>query len=106
MWVQGSAQRQGSLLYDGFVAPRDAWVTARLRALGAVVLGISNGSEFACLGGTTNLMYGPTQRPQDNTLTPGGSSGDAVCRWGCGWWRPGTKTRGCCALHTWLSRLY
>jgi aspartyl-tRNA(Asn)/glutamyl-tRNA(Gln) amidotransferase subunit A len=78
VWVQGYAQRQGSLLYEGFVAPRDAWVTARLRALGAVVLGISNCSEFACKGVTTNLVYGPTRHPLDHALTPGGSSGGAV----------------------------
>lgn len=78
VWVEGYAQRQGSLLYDGFVAPRDAWVVARLRALGAVVLGITNCSEFACKGHTTNLVYGPTRHPQDLSLTPGGSSGGAV----------------------------
>jgi len=78
VWVQGYAQRQGSLLYEGFLAPRDAWVVARLRALGAVVLGISNCSEFACKGVTTNLVYGPTRHPQDPSLTPGGSSGGAA----------------------------
>jgi aspartyl-tRNA(Asn)/glutamyl-tRNA(Gln) amidotransferase subunit A len=78
VWVEGYAQRQGSLLYDGFVAPRDAWVVARVRALGAVVLGITNCSEFACKGMTTNLVYGPTRHPLDPTLTPGGSSGGAV----------------------------
>jgi aspartyl-tRNA(Asn)/glutamyl-tRNA(Gln) amidotransferase subunit A len=78
VWVQGYAQSQGSLLYEGFLAPRDAWVTARLRALGAVVLGITNCSEFACKGVTTNLMYGPTRHPLDATLTPGGSSGGAA----------------------------
>lgn len=78
VWVQGQAQRQGSWLYDGFVAPRDAWVTARLRELGAVVLGISNCSEFACKGVTTNPVYGSTRHPLDPSLTPGGSSGGAA----------------------------
>ncbi len=78
VWVEGYAQTQGSLLFDGFVAPRDAWVVARLRALGAVVLGITNCSEFACKGVTTNLVYGPTRHPEDPALTPGGSSGGAV----------------------------
>ena len=84
VWVQGYAQRQGSLLYDGFVSPRDAWVTARLRALGAVVLGITNCSEFACKGVTTNLVYGPTLHPLDPALTPGGSSGGAAAALACG----------------------
>lgn len=78
VWVAGYAQQQGSRLYDGFVAPRDAWVVARLQALGAVVLGITNCSEFACKGNTVNLVYGATRHPQDHTLTPGGSSGGAV----------------------------
>jgi len=78
LWVQGYAQRQGSLLYDGFIAPRDAWAVARVKALGAVVLGISNCSEFACKGVTTNRVYGATRHPLDPSLTPGGSSGGAV----------------------------
>lgn len=78
LWVQGYPQRQGSLLYDGFTAPRDAWAVARVKALGAVVLGISNCSEFACKGVTTNRVYGPTRHPLDSRLTPGGSSGGAA----------------------------
>ena len=38
VWVAGYVQQQGSRLFDGFVAPRDAWVVARLKALGAGVL--------------------------------------------------------------------
>ncbi|MDH4389926.1 MAG: amidase [Aquabacterium sp.] len=78
VWVAGYAQQQGSRVYDGFMAPRDAWVVARLKALGAVVLGISNCSEFACKGTTVNPVYGATRHPQDPLLTPGGSSGGAV----------------------------
>jgi aspartyl-tRNA(Asn)/glutamyl-tRNA(Gln) amidotransferase subunit A len=65
-------------LYDGFIAPRDAWVVARLRQAGALVLGITNCSEFACKGMTTNPVHGPTRHPLDPGLTPGGSSGGAV----------------------------
>lgn len=78
IWVEGCTVTQGSRLFADFVAPRDAWAVARLRALGAVVLGITNCSEFACKGVTENLVYGPTRHPMDNTLTPGGSSGGAV----------------------------
>lgn len=78
VWVAGYPQRQGSRVYEGFVAPRDAWCVARLRALGAVVLGITNCSEFACKGVTTNLVYGATRHPLDPALTPGGSSGGAA----------------------------
>ena len=78
VWVAGYVQQQGSRLFDGFVAPRDAWVVGRLKALGAVVLGITNCSEFACKGNTVNLVYGATRHPHDPTLTPGGSSGGAA----------------------------
>ncbi|HEX3140816.1 MAG TPA: amidase, partial [Rhizobacter sp.] len=69
---------QGSRLYANFNAPRDAWCVARLRQLGAVVLGITNCSEFACKGVTSNLVYGATRHPMNPALTPGGSSGGAV----------------------------
>lgn len=84
VWVQGYVQQQGSLLYQGFVAPRDAWVVARLKARGAVVLGITNCSELACKGHTSNLAYGSTRHPEQPSLTPGGSSGGAVSALACG----------------------
>jgi aspartyl-tRNA(Asn)/glutamyl-tRNA(Gln) amidotransferase subunit A len=78
LWVEGRTITQGSRLFASFTAPRDAWAVARLRALGAVVLGITNCSEFACKGVTNNLVYGATRHPFDASLTPGGSSGGAV----------------------------
>ncbi len=78
LWVAGRTVTQGSRLYADFIAPRDAWAVARLRARGAVVLGITNCSEFACKGVTDNLVYGATRHPMDTSLTPGGSSGGAV----------------------------
>lgn len=78
LWVQGRRVAQGSRLFEDFVAPRDAWAVARLRQLGAVVLGITNCSEFACKGVTSNLLYGATRHPMNPALTPGGSSGGAV----------------------------
>lgn len=78
LWVEGRRIAQGSRLFSDFIAPRDAWAVARMRALGAVVLGITNCSEFACKGVTSNLLYGATRHPMDPTLTPGGSSGGAV----------------------------
>ena len=78
LWVQGRRITQGSRLFEGFVAPADAWAVRRLRSLGAVMLGITNCSEFACKGVTNNLVYGSTRSPWDLSLTPGGSSGGAV----------------------------
>ncbi len=78
LWVAGRTITQGSRLFAGFKAPRDAWAVQRLRALGAVVLGITNCSEFACKGVTDNLVHGATRHPLDPALTPGGSSGGAA----------------------------
>ena len=68
LWVGGRRVSQGSRLFEHFIAPRDAWAVARLRERGAVVLGITNCSEFACKGVTTNLLYGPTHHPLDPAL--------------------------------------
>lgn len=78
LWVAGRTITQGSRLFADFRATRDAWAVARLRRLGAVLLGITNCSEFACKGVTDNLVYGATRHPLDPALTPGGSSGGAV----------------------------
>lgn len=78
LWVGGRRVTQGSKLFADFVAPRDAWAVARLKALGGVMLGITNCSEFACKGITTNPLHGTTRNPWNHDLTPGGSSGGAA----------------------------
>lgn len=75
LWVKGTTVTQGSQLFAGFVAPEDAVAVARLRAAGAIVLGIGATSEFACMGVTNTPLYGMTRNPVDRRLTPGGSSG-------------------------------
>jgi aspartyl-tRNA(Asn)/glutamyl-tRNA(Gln) amidotransferase subunit A len=75
LWVGGMAVTQGSRQFAGFVAPEDAVAVARLRAAGAVVLGIGATSELACMGVTNTRLYGMTRNPVDPRLTPGGSSG-------------------------------
>ena len=75
IWVRGQRVTQGSLLFRDFVAPHDALAVERLRAAGALIVGMANSSEFACKGLTTNRVYGCTRHPQDPALTPGGSSG-------------------------------
>lgn len=78
LWVGGRRVTQGSKLFADFVAPRDAWSVARLKAHGGVMLGITNCSEFACKGITTNPLHGTTRNPWNHELTPGGSSGGAA----------------------------
>jgi aspartyl-tRNA(Asn)/glutamyl-tRNA(Gln) amidotransferase subunit A len=78
LWVGGRPATFGSHLFADFIAPRDSWCVARLRALGGVPLGITNCSEFACKGVTATPLHGETRNPWDLQRTPGGSSGGAV----------------------------
>ena len=75
IWVQGRRITQGSPLFAEFVAPQDALPVARLRAAGAVVIGLGNMPEFGAKEITDNRLYGRTLNPRDRSRTPGGSSG-------------------------------
>ncbi|MGY9048126.1 hypothetical protein P775_22315 [Puniceibacterium antarcticum] len=75
IWVAGRPITQGSRLFADFMPPRDAEAVIRLRAAGAVILGIGTCSEFACKGLTNTPLHGITRNPCDPALTPGGSSG-------------------------------
>lgn len=63
-------------LADNFAA--DELPVARLRAMGAVLVGKTNVPEFTLEGYTGNALFGTTRNPWDIQLTPGGSSGGAV----------------------------
>jgi aspartyl-tRNA(Asn)/glutamyl-tRNA(Gln) amidotransferase subunit A len=78
LWLGGRRATFGSRVFEDFVAPRDSWCVARLRALGAVPLGVTNCSEFACKGITDTPLHGETRNPWDLARTTGGSSGGAV----------------------------
>jgi aspartyl-tRNA(Asn)/glutamyl-tRNA(Gln) amidotransferase subunit A len=54
---------------------RDAAVSARLTAAGAVIVGKVNLHEFAFGGTTQNPHHGPCRNPWDPARIPGGSSG-------------------------------
>lgn len=75
IWVAGWRVTQGSRLFADFRAPHDNVAVARLRAAGAIVVGMANMSEFGCKGVTTNPLHGTTRHPLDERLTTGGSSG-------------------------------
>ena len=73
--VAGLRCESGTRLRAGFVAAQDAPLVARLRAAGAVVLGVTNTPELLMAWETDNLLYGRTNNPWDLERTPGGSSG-------------------------------
>lgn len=56
-------------------AAHDATVVARLRAAGAIPLGVSNVPEWGMWFESYNGVYGRTNNPHDLRHTPGGSSG-------------------------------
>ncbi len=68
----------GTLGRAQYLPEKDATVTARLRAAGAILLGKTNTPEFTWSYETDNLVYGQTHNPYDLARTPGGSSGGAA----------------------------
>jgi Asp-tRNA(Asn)/Glu-tRNA(Gln) amidotransferase A subunit family amidase len=64
----------GTLVFKDYRPPKDAFVVARLRSAGAIILGKTTLSEFAA-GDTYGSMFGVTRNPYDPTRTVGGSSG-------------------------------
>ncbi len=73
--VAGMKCEAGTRLRAGFVAAKDAPLVERLRAAGAIVLGVTNSPEMLMAWETDNLLYGRTNSPWDLERTPGGSSG-------------------------------
>ena len=66
--VEGMSTRAGSSLTDPAPAAADAPAVARLRQAGAIVLGKTVTTEFACFDPS------PTRNPRNLQHTPGGSS--------------------------------
>ncbi len=73
--VAGHLCEAGTRLRAGHIAAADAPLVARLRAAGAVILGVTNAPELLMAWETDNLLYGRTNNPWDLNRTAGGSSG-------------------------------
>jgi amidase len=65
----------GSILLKNAQPEKDAFVVAKLRENGALILGKTNLQEFALGGISVSSLGGQTRNPYDLTRTPGGSSG-------------------------------
>ena len=61
-----------------FVGQRDATVVVKLRAAGAVILGITNMPDFAASDTNRSSAFGRTGDAYDVRFSPGGSSGGTV----------------------------
>jgi Asp-tRNA(Asn)/Glu-tRNA(Gln) amidotransferase A subunit family amidase len=64
----------GSVVFKDYRPPLDAFVVARLKKAGAIILGKTTLSEFAA-GDTYGSLFGATRNPYDVERTVGGSSG-------------------------------
>lgn len=73
---RGFRLTQGSwFLRDSPPSNEDSRHVARLRAAGAVVVGITATAEFGMDSATTSRLWGTTRNPWNRERTPGGSSG-------------------------------
>jgi len=73
--VKGLPWETGSRFREGVVGDADAPLVARLKAAGAIVIGVTNAAEQLMAWETDNALYGRTNNPWALDRTPGGSSG-------------------------------
>lgn len=76
--VKGKRLTCSSNILQGYVAPYNATVIARLVEAGAIPLGRCNMDEFAMGSSTEYSIYGPTRNPIDRDYVSGGSSGGST----------------------------
>lgn len=62
----------------GITSPGDSYLSARLKAAGAVIAGMTNSPEMGLVTTTEPRRYGATRNPWHRELSPGGSSGGAA----------------------------
>lgn len=73
--LSGAPWMMGSALTRNRIATEDGTVVKRVRAAGAVVVGLGSMAERALWPETVNKLTGRAQHPLDPARTPGGSSG-------------------------------
>lgn len=74
----GIVTTYGSERFRSHVPEVDAPIVAKIRFVGAIVVGKTNIPEFSIGANTVNRLFGATGNPFDPTLTCGGSSGGSA----------------------------
>ena len=94
--VAGMRITFGSPMFEHNVPEADTVVIERLKAAGAILLGITNMAECGHKGTNDNPVWGMTRNPWNPETTPGGSSGGAAAALatGCGALALGTDRAG------------
>jgi len=78
VWVKDRAVRYGSRTTSTQPCVQDAPSVKRLRAAGAILIGLTTTPEFGWKAVTESPLTGVTRNPWNPQTTPGGSSGGAV----------------------------
>lgn len=73
--VKGFLTTLGTQSHMNSMATEDSTLVARLRAEGAIIVGVTNLPDFSMSYETDNMLYGRTNNPYDLNRSPGGSSG-------------------------------
>jgi fatty acid amide hydrolase 2 len=73
--VEGMSNTGGLLARRNVLATSDATVVQRMKAAGAIIMGVTNVPEGGMWMETHNKLYGRTKNPWRLSRTPGGSSG-------------------------------
>jgi aspartyl-tRNA(Asn)/glutamyl-tRNA(Gln) amidotransferase subunit A len=76
--VEGAPMTCGSVPLADNVAQADCLLVERLKAAGAIVVGMTNVPEFGHKGTTDNPLHGTTVTPFDTDRIAGGSSGGSA----------------------------
>ena len=76
--VAGWPDTHASKVFENDIAERDATESERLRAAGAVLVGLTTSPEFGSTNWTRSYLHGTTRNPWNPEMTPGGSSGGSA----------------------------
>jgi len=82
--VAGVPSTGGKLGRAGYIPQHDATVIQRMRAAGAIPIGMTNLPEMSMAFESDNLVHGRTNNPYDLARTPGGSGGGGRGSYRCG----------------------